>query len=290
MALNGGGGLVFLGDKLVAGEIREPYVSEDNTAHVAISKTVSAAAHAQDPTSPTQIMSSTPETYKWLWVSLATATGGAGLDGRALLEIWFGAAGSEVKQATFQIGHRNASASVFATVVSCPFLIPSGTRVSCTTRSARTGQSVAFTVSFGLCDSPVVGSPVTCTVDTSASKGIILNNHASANSWSTWKEIWSSTPEDFQGFHIGASLNGNTTATTYGSRIQLGVGADGAEVPLGTTWNFEQSSTETCWFRPGEGPYYFHSPTPSGSRIAARIIRTHANINGTDLVVNGIPI
>lgn len=289
MPINGGGGLVYLGDKLVSGEMRQPYTK--GAYRISTSKTVGAASFAQDPSSPTEVVASAADTYQWLWVSLGATTGANGVDGRLLLEVWFGSAGNEVLQTTFAIGYRNASATIGHTVVSCPFLIPSGTRVSYTTRSQRTGQTVTLLTRFGYCDSPVPDQPVGSTVDTGTASGILLNDHASASNWSTWKEIWSSTPEDFQGFHFGAQLNGiSTTGQSGTSRFQLGVGAASSEVAFDAEWMTEQTTSENFFMHPGEGPYYIHRLVPAGSRVAMRTYRTQATATGWDVVIHGIPI
>jgi hypothetical protein len=288
MALNGGDGLVYLGETLIAGETRPPYMSTLGT--ITNTKTVAAAAHAQDPASPVQVVASTAEDYHWLWVGLNAATGGNALNGSCLLEVWFGGSGSEVLQATFQIGYRNGSATIVHPVVSCPFYIPAGTRVSYTTRSGRTGQSISLKTNFGLCDSPIRDQPVTSSIDTSASRGIVPDNSTSANTWGAWTEIFASTSVDMQGFHVTIGLNNQSTVgTAFVGRIELGIGASSSEVSMDKEFRFDVVNTEVIFFNP-EGYFYINKVVPAGSRIVARWQHSIATANDIDVVVSGIPL
>lgn len=288
MGINGANGLVYLGEDLIAGEIRQPYVAPIAT--ITNTKTVAASAYAQDPASPVQVVASTAEDYHWLWVSLNAATGGNGLNGAVLLEVWFGAASSEVLQATFQIGYQNGSATIVQPVVSCPFYIPAGTRVSYTTRSARTGQSISLKTNFGISLSPIPDQPVTCAVDTTAAKGIVPHNTTSANTWGNWTEIFASTSVNMQGFHVNLGLNNaNTVANAFVARLELGVGGSGSEVSFGKEFRIDVVNTEVIMFNPNSY-FYMSQIVPAGSRVCARWQHSIATANDIDLVVNGIPL
>lgn len=213
-----------------------------------------------------------------------------------LLDIGIGAAGSEtVLVADIPVGHTTSQGTGIAGFVRIPAYIPAGTRVAVRMQANRTSSTVNVPMLFNYAIS-APGTTFTSTrfdtygANTSASIGATVAPDATANVNGAWVELTASTARDHRGFLLlsqgwGQTATGTLTFNAHGYVLELGAGAAGSEVVLGSV----HVRTSTGRTRQGPWPDWpIWRPIPAGTRLAARCRCSNASGLPIDAVAIGI--
>lgn len=272
-------GLVYVGTTLVAGGITAP---TQVSLEPAISGTTAGVAYADGAW--VELTSSAPSGVHFLRLHLTSQLGNNATNSATLIEIGTGALGVETQIASFNAGNMMGSIQSPCQVAEIPFPITAGTRVSLRLRSART--ALAWTASaayYSMNHTPIAPTPMG--VNNATAGGVVLGAPAANNgtTYGAWTEISSSTAARFRALHLGPALAGTTNigATIY--KVDMGVGALGAEVSLGMPLMFNATTAEVLV---NPAARLFNCDIPAGSRLAARYTRT--NTGPCDLIVHGV--
>jgi hypothetical protein len=244
--------------------------------------TVTGGATAHTKGAYTQLIASTANDAYGLWLWARGTAVNAG-DGRCLIDIAVGPAGSEsvvLPDLNFAAASANATQPRLMFI---PIYIPKGSRVAA--RCQR--ETASGTVSLGwlLEEQPMwpgtVGQVGTSYgVDAANSRGVIITTGNGA--YAAWQQVVASTSARHRWWWPGVDAGGDTTQSAVVCFVQLGAGAAGAEVPIGT-WLFRWNGSEEC-----AGPLNLHpvyNPLPAGVRIAARASN---GANGLGVVVHAL--
>lgn len=239
--------------------------------------TLTASATSNTKGSYSQVIASTSGQTTFV-VVIATAVGASTINTGCLVDIATGASGSETVVLS-NLAFGGASASIGGLICAIPLRINSGTRISARMQSAtasRTGAVRIFLYDFGDATS-VPTSADTIGSDTAASSGtrIAANN--------AWTQITSSTSKQYIGFVLIPSVANANIAGTNSHIYELGVGASGSEVVIGSV-ECRIQSDETCGQNVWQ-PIFFPNTVASGSRIA---VRQNINVNTVDAMVVAI--
>ena len=240
--------------------------------------TASATPHAVGAW--TEMIAASTVEANWVIVSIANVAAG-GVDTRALLDIGFGAAASEVlKISSLGAGSLMVAPSVGPVATyAIPLLAPKGTRVAARLRALVVSETADVTVRLAVGGTGRGPTAVdTYGADTAASRGTNMPTT------DTYVELTAATTQAYRAL-IFYPTGGTTTAVSNETSIYtFAVGASGAEVVLGTM-RVQQSNNEQIGMADGF-PAIFAGHYPKGIRIAAKqsVGRTYR-----DAIVLGVP-
>lgn len=155
-------------------------------------------------------------------------------DNSMLLDIATGASGAEVIIAEgIAVGGLQNSAG-FGPLFTLPILIPGATRVACRVRAATGSRVLTMTQLWasGSTSRNPFADRLPTSVDVLGTNSATSTGTAMSGGSGTWTQIVASTSRDYQALLVVPSgpFSGATTAVSW--RLDLGVGAAGAEVPL----------------------------------------------------------
>lgn len=243
---------------------------------------VTASASADTKGAWVEIVSATTAPGTWLVVSFYQVTSPSAANSATLLDVGFGAGGSEVvKVANIPAGYLGTS-TANARTLAFPLYVPVGTRIAARVQ-AGTGSRITG-VSVEVFASRDLMAPVTIDTigaNTADSGGVNLATS------STWTEITAATAQAYRMLIFAATCSGNSVGSDTGVSITGGVGASGSETEL-TTWTVQSSSSEvvnvqSSWFSNlGIATGHF----PAGTRVAMKQSTTRTYWDG---IVFGVP-
>lgn len=225
----------------------------------------------------------------------AIGTGVNGSNSSTLLDIGIGAAGSEtVLIADIPIGFCNSQGSGVPGTIRIPVSIPAGTRVAVRVQSMRSTGSFNVAMAFnngvqlpGLAYQPSCFD--TYGARSASSNGQQISASATTYANGAWVELTAATARDHRGFLLlsqgwGGTVAGAISMLASGWIIELGAGAPGAEVVLGSA-SIRLSTAEV---RQGPWPTWpIWACLPAGTRLVARC-RSDLTSGSIDAVAIGI--
>jgi hypothetical protein len=231
--------------------------------------TLTGGATAHTKGSYTQLIASTAaDAYGlWLWARGVSVSAG---DGRCLIDVAVGPSGSErIILPDLNFGAApSGGVQYLPRQMFVPIHIPAGSRIAA--RCQRETASGTVTIGWALDEQPawpggvgVLGTSYG--IDAANSRGVIIT--AGNGAYGSWQQIVASTSDAHRWWWPGIDCGGDTTQSATATFVQLGVGAAGSEVVLGT-WVFRATAAEDL-----QGPYVptpVYKPLPAGVRIAAR--------------------
>jgi hypothetical protein len=229
--------------------------------------TASASIHTKGAWS--QIIASTASNADTLLISVDGLSAN-GANAPALLDIGFGASGSEVvKIADVAVGNARSAGSVpnFGCIqFVVPFQVPSGTRIAARIQGLIASDVAAVLVqAFSLGDYSTAPTSVdTIGSDTAASTGTSMSGSSGS-----WVELTSSTSRAYRGVVLVPTLNATSGIASNDFTYDVGTGASGSEVVFGTMPRVRYGSDESvsCLMMPTA---IFGKAIPSGTRLAVR--------------------
>lgn len=194
----------------------------------------------------------------------------------ALMDFGVGASESEL----VVIPALDVGASDLDTTYIFPVGIPAGSRIAARAQGARTAVDIATTVAlFG--GGPAWGGAPSCAkwtaygVDAANSRGTLVQPDASANTWSNWVEI-ATTSSDQDWWWAKANTGDATTVRGVTNLVQVAAGADTAAATACATngtllieTNSRGSTTEFQFQQEIQLPRY--APVPAGTKLWTRI-------------------
>jgi hypothetical protein len=273
-------GRAYAGTTLVSGYVVQPRTS---LLPVAVTATTGGTAHTAG--TAVEVSASLPTACQWLTVDVVSDNSNNGADTSTLIEVRTGASLDTVLL-RFAAGYRIGASNRLATAWAGPCPIPAGTRVGVAARSTRTSQAVNLSVSTATLPAPTA-APVPYGVDTATSKSsIVLPNPSGTGVPGDWVQVVASTPQAWQGLHLGPQMDANTNVSNGTVDIDVGIGASGSEVVVDTMrLTYNASENMALLTRP-----FVPALIPAGTRVAARVAQRSAASMPVDLLVHGIPL
>lgn len=227
-------------------------------------------------------------------MSVGSSTSGS--NSCTLVDVAVGASGSEtIIIADLPLGFTNVAGSGLPPMVRLPASIPAGTRIAVRAASQRTSTTIRILLlvnygqRYGGLAFPA-SSFTTYGAQSASSNGVEVTPSATANTNGSWVEITSSTTRDHRGFLLlsqgwGGTTGGAITMAVAGLVLELGAGASGSEVVIGSV----HVRTSTAEVRQGPYPDWpIWAPLPAGTRLAARCRCSAASNPSIDAIVVGI--
>lgn len=227
---------------------------------------------------------------------MSIGSNASGSNGAALVDVGIGGSGSETLFVeNLPLGFTNVAGSGLPPLVRLPVSLPAGTRISVRASSQRTSTTirVILLVNYGP-RNPGVSFPgttfTTYGAQTASSNGVGVTPNASVGVDGSWVEITSSTTRDHRGFLLltqgwGGTAGGSITMIVAGFVLELGAGASGSEVVLGSV----HVRTSTAEVRMGPYPDWpIWRTIPAGTRLAARCRSSAASSPSIDAIAVGI--
>jgi hypothetical protein len=240
----------------------ESYTLVDNGSLVTV--TANTAAHTKG--SYSELIAST-SANAGLLVLMVQDISASSTNTATLIDIATGASGSEtVIISNLAVGGALTTAGPTGVVVSIPFQIPSGTRLSARIQSVVTGgktataQVVLFDVGGDYATAPT--SVDVITGDTATSQGISFSGASG-----TWVQAIASTSRAYRAVAIVPSTH-NTSIALITPQLDVAIGASGSEVAFGSAivaYNNAENVVSTP-------PHLslFGRNIPAGSRLAVK--------------------
>ncbi len=208
--------------------------------------------------------------------------GGTGVNagtGRCLLDIGVGPAGSErVVVPDWMCGAgRGIGPNSWGHIMFVPIYIAGGSRVA--TRIQREAASGTCQFQAAFLEQPMwPGSTAHVVagygVDPATSTGVVVTG-GSAPNFGAWTQVVASTTEPGRWWWVSMDCGNDTSQNAATYRVQLGVGASGAEVVVGE-WRWRMTGAEDCTGPLPPLPVY--NPLPAGVRLAVRAITQNNGI------------
>lgn len=250
----------------------------------ATSANVTASSTAHTKGSWAQLVASTSDDIGLLGINVQSLSGN-GVDNRTLLDLAVGPSGSEVAfLSNLAIGGAVAAGGIeTGLTMMLPISIASGSRIAARIQSANVSRATIVNV-YGMKVRSHRVMPASVSVlgtDTTTSSGTVMSGSSN-----TWVEIAASTGSRFRALMLVPS-QGGTTMGTVRPEFDIGYGASGAEVSLGTVkaqfgGSESAASPIACPIVP------LGCDLPAGTRIAVRH-RIASNPGQYAVSVIGIP-
>lgn len=183
----------------------------------------------------------------------------------ALLDVGFGAAGSEVvKIANIGVGFSNGGS------MDIPLQIPSGTRIAVRMQSASASKTMTVSALISQTAKTLTINPSstanTFGANTTTSQGVTFT---SANgSKGSWAQITADSGSAAKWAHLSFQGNSNNNWQAYNFTIDIGIGAAGSETVLIPNVRVATSTTETVNWTSAYRQYFV--TIPANSRVAVR--------------------
>jgi hypothetical protein len=231
--------------------------------------TITADTSAHTKGAWTQLVASTSSDASML-VCVAASIGSTSVDTASLIDIGFGASGSETGVASnIAVGGAGTAAGALriGALFAIPLQIPSGTRISARLQSVVTGGKTAAFQAYVIDTGDYATAPTSVDVigtSTATSKGTEFSGSSG-----TWNEVIASTAQAYRAVGIVISTHSTNTNSVGGIReYSVGIGASGSEVAFGTI-RHEVGTAENASLMP---PYsqLFGRNIPAGSRLAVQ--------------------
>jgi hypothetical protein len=261
-------------------------VLSNNTANADGTATLTTGVTTHTKTAWTQLFASTARRSGLLSLHVQQ-TNVSGANNSTLIEIATGAAGSETAiLSDLAVGGASAVGGAGANVgtsLFVPVQIAAGSRVSVRGQTAVASRNVTVHMAlFDLRSAAILPTSVDVIgTSTATSAGTVMSGASG-----TWVQITASTSQLYRAILLIPSV-GSTAITTASTDMDVGVGAAGSEVVIGTVpmrfWSSEQATN------PIESPYLpMAYQIPAGSRLAVRH-RLASNPGGAAVCLVGIP-
>jgi hypothetical protein len=211
-----------------------------------------------------QIVGSTAQPVAGMWISAeVTIVGVAATDTSMLMNIAFGASGSEVIQVTnIPFGHHD-----LRIVTYIPLYVPQGVEIRGQIQGAVVSDiyDPQFVLVYGGRAGAFGGYSIADTIGVNTATSGPTTGDLTDNAWD---EAVASTAQAYRAltFHP-CGVPGDTTAQSDTFTVDVGVGAAGVEQAL-ATWTVRTNSSEAILMK--QGPAFLEVEIPSGSRLALR--------------------
>jgi hypothetical protein len=231
--------------------------------------TITADTSAHTKGAWTEVIASTSSDASML-VCIAATISAASVNTASLIDIGFGASGSEAAVASnVAVGGAGIVTGGLrvGALFAIPLQIPSGTRISARLQSVVTGGKTAGFQCFALNNGDYATAPTSVDVigtSTATSKGTEFSGSSG-----TWVQAIASTAQAYRAVGIVISTHSTNNNSVGGIReYSVGIGASGSEVAFGTI-RHEITTSENASLMP---PYsqLFGRSIPAGSRLAVR--------------------
>ena len=225
--------------------------------------TLTANASANTKGAWTELLASTSEAAKAIWVSVIVPNG----SGPFLIDIGTGGAGAE-SAVISNIPYAGGTATVLnvsSPGLYIPISIASGTRIAARCQSATGGLTVQIAVY-------IVGGSNSATVatygaDTATSGGTTVDPGATANTKGAYSEITASTSADIDTLVVAITGRANAAPASALFTMDVATGAAASESVVLPDLTFSSNSSADSW---SPNVWYFPVEIASGTRIAAR--------------------
>lgn len=196
----------------------------------------------------------------------------------ALLDVGFGAAGSEVvKVANIAVGYSNGGS------IDIPLLIPSGTRIALRMQSASAGKTMTAQACIARTAKTLTvdpsGAASTFGANATTSQGVTFTS--GNGSKGSWVQVTADSGLASKWAHISIQGNGNNNWQAYNFTVDIGIGAAGAETVIIPNIRVSTTTSEVVTWTSAYRQYFVS--IPANSRIAVRSQST--GLYSLDIVV-----